>query len=99
MNYAIPADADLSGLTSVVIWCDRYNVAFGTAALTLRPARSVDFRDTSSPAPGGCRWPKSMLDRIRQARSSGATADGSNSLGSTSTSQLPVLSRMTASTP
>ncbi|HEY5882776.1 MAG TPA: DM13 domain-containing protein [Nakamurella sp.] len=34
-NYEIPADADLSGLTSVVIWCDRFNVAFGTAAVTL----------------------------------------------------------------
>jgi len=33
-NYEIPADADLSGLTSVVIWCDRFNVAFGTAAIT-----------------------------------------------------------------
>ncbi|UUZ58769.1 DM13 domain-containing protein [Nocardioides sp. B-3] len=30
-NYAIPADVDLDGLTSVVIWCDRFNVAFGTA--------------------------------------------------------------------
>lgn len=34
-NYAIPADVDLAGLTSVVIWCDRFNVAFGTAAVTL----------------------------------------------------------------
>ncbi len=34
-NYPIPADADLSGLTSVVIWCDRFNVAFGSAAVTL----------------------------------------------------------------
>ena len=34
-NYEIPADADLSGLTSVVIWCDRFNVAFGTAPITL----------------------------------------------------------------
>jgi hypothetical protein len=34
-NYEIPADADLTGLTSVVIWCDRFNVAFGTAAVTL----------------------------------------------------------------
>lgn len=32
-NYEIPADVDLSGLTSVVIWCDRFNVAFGTAAI------------------------------------------------------------------
>lgn len=30
-NYLIPADADISGLTSVVIWCDRFNVAFGSA--------------------------------------------------------------------
>jgi hypothetical protein len=34
-NYAIPADAQLSGLTSVVIWCDRFNVAFGSAPLAL----------------------------------------------------------------
>lgn len=34
-NYAIPADADIDGLRSVVIWCDRFNVAFGSAALDL----------------------------------------------------------------
>lgn len=34
-NYAIPADADLTGLRSAVIWCDRFNVAFGSAALAL----------------------------------------------------------------
>lgn len=34
-NYAIPADADLTGLQSAVIWCDRFNVAFGSAALAL----------------------------------------------------------------
>ena len=34
-NYAIPAEADLGGLNSVVIWCDRFNVAFGSAALDL----------------------------------------------------------------
>lgn len=33
-NYEIPADADLSGLTTAVIWCDRFNVAFGTAPLS-----------------------------------------------------------------
>jgi hypothetical protein len=32
-NYEIPADADLSKMRSVVIWCDRFNVAFGTAAI------------------------------------------------------------------
>ena len=32
-NYEIPADADLTGMRSVVIWCDRFNVAFGTAAI------------------------------------------------------------------
>jgi len=35
-NYVIPAGADLGGLTSVVIWCDRFDVAFGTAPV--RPA-------------------------------------------------------------
>lgn len=34
-NYTIPADADLTGLRSVVIWCDRFNVAFGSATLAL----------------------------------------------------------------
>ena len=32
-NYEIPEDADLASLRSVVIWCDRFNVAFGTAAI------------------------------------------------------------------
>ena len=34
-NYEIPAKADLGGLASVVIWCDRFNVAFGTAPVDL----------------------------------------------------------------
>ena len=34
-NYPIPADANLNGFTSVVIWCDRFDVAFGTAAVGL----------------------------------------------------------------
>lgn len=34
-NYEIPADAELGGLTSVVIWCDRFDVAFGTAPVRL----------------------------------------------------------------
>ncbi|SDM43358.1 DM13 domain-containing protein [Allokutzneria albata] len=34
-NYAIPAKAELDGLRSVVIWCDRFNVAFGSAPLSL----------------------------------------------------------------
>lgn len=34
-NYPIPEDAKLSGLNSAVIWCDRFNVAFGSAPLTL----------------------------------------------------------------
>ena len=32
-NYEIPDDADLADMKSVVIWCDRFNVAFGTAAI------------------------------------------------------------------
>ena len=40
-NYPIPPGADLAGLTSVVIWCDRFNVAFGSAPLTplVKPLR------------------------------------------------------------
>jgi Electron transfer DM13 len=34
-NYPIPAAADVAGLKSVVIWCDRFNVAFGSAPLSL----------------------------------------------------------------
>ncbi len=34
-NYAIPADVDLTGLTSAVIWCVRFDVAFGSAPLSL----------------------------------------------------------------
>ena len=34
-NYAIPADVDLAQLTSVSIWCDRFDVSFGAAELTL----------------------------------------------------------------
>jgi hypothetical protein len=33
-NYAIPAGTDITGLTSVVLWCDRFSVAFGSAPLT-----------------------------------------------------------------
>lgn len=32
-NYAIPSDVELDGLRSVVIWCKRFNVAFGSASL------------------------------------------------------------------
>lgn len=34
-NYAIPDDANLEGLQSAVIWCDRFNVSFGSAPLAL----------------------------------------------------------------
>ncbi len=33
-NYAIPTDVDLKQLSSVSIWCDRFNVSFGAAALS-----------------------------------------------------------------
>ena len=32
-TYDIPAGTDLTGLTSVSIWCDRFDVSFGAAAL------------------------------------------------------------------
>jgi hypothetical protein len=32
-NYPIPADIDVDGLRSVVIWCERFSVAFGDAPL------------------------------------------------------------------
>ena len=36
-NYEIPATADLTDLTSVAIWCDRFSVSFGAAELTPTP--------------------------------------------------------------
>lgn len=33
-NYAIPSGTDLSRYASVVIWCDRFNSAFGAAPLS-----------------------------------------------------------------
>ena len=32
-NYPIPAQVDLRGLRSVAVWCDRFDVSFGAAAL------------------------------------------------------------------
>lgn len=32
-NYPVPAGVDISGLDSVSIWCDRFDVSFGAAAL------------------------------------------------------------------
>lgn len=34
-NYPIPADADITDLTSVTIWCDRFSVSFGAAELVV----------------------------------------------------------------
>ena len=34
-NYPIPADVDLSDLTSLSIWCDRFDVSFGAAELAV----------------------------------------------------------------
>ncbi|MEU3405391.1 DM13 domain-containing protein [Streptomyces sp. NPDC006670] len=33
-NYGIPADVNLTDYRSVTIWCDRFDVSFGAAALT-----------------------------------------------------------------
>ncbi|MFD9353470.1 DM13 domain-containing protein [Streptomyces sp. NPDC060031] len=33
-NYEVPADVELADYTSVTIWCDRFDVSFGAAALT-----------------------------------------------------------------
>ncbi|PWI13076.1 electron transporter [Streptomyces sp. Act143] len=32
-NYVVPEDVDLSGYSSVSIWCDRFDVSFGAAEL------------------------------------------------------------------
>lgn len=34
-NYLLPAGTKVDGLRSAVIWCDRFNVAFGSAPLSL----------------------------------------------------------------
>ena len=36
-NYEIPAGADLEGIRSVVIWCKRFSVAFGSAPISREP--------------------------------------------------------------
>ena len=37
-NYELTPDVDLSAYTSVVVWCDRFDSAFGAANLTMVPA-------------------------------------------------------------
>ena len=37
-NYVIPAEIDPLGYTSVVVWCDRFNVSFGAADITASDA-------------------------------------------------------------
>ncbi|MBM7808356.1 hypothetical protein JOD57_004193 [Geodermatophilus bullaregiensis] len=37
-NYAVPEDVDATGWTSVVIWCDRFDAAFGAADLAAATA-------------------------------------------------------------
>jgi hypothetical protein len=32
-NYVVPPGADITGLGTVVLWCDRFSVSFGSAAL------------------------------------------------------------------
>jgi hypothetical protein len=33
-NYVVPPEVDPTGWTSVVVWCDRFNVSFGAANLS-----------------------------------------------------------------
>ena len=35
-NYPVPSGTDLAGLTSVTVWCARFHVSFGAAALTAK---------------------------------------------------------------
>ena len=39
-NYPLPREVDLSRYRSVSIWCARFHVSFGAAALTRQPAAS-----------------------------------------------------------
>lgn len=36
-NYPLPPEVDIAALTSVSIWCDRFNVSFGAATLAPAP--------------------------------------------------------------
>ncbi|MEU5262899.1 DM13 domain-containing protein [Amycolatopsis sp. NPDC021455] len=36
-NYPLPAGTDLTGYTSVSIWCERFSVSFGAAELARQP--------------------------------------------------------------
>jgi Electron transfer DM13 len=40
-NYVVPAGVDVDGLTSVSIWCDRFDVSFGAAELSPRPGATA----------------------------------------------------------
>jgi hypothetical protein len=46
-NYVVPAGVDVDGLTSVSIWCDRFDVSFGAAELTAPPGATAG--DLNSP--------------------------------------------------
>lgn len=37
-NYILPPGTDLNGIRSAVIWCDRFDVSFGSAPLEVSPA-------------------------------------------------------------
>jgi hypothetical protein len=37
-NYVVPPEVDPTGWTSVVVWCDRFNVSFGAANLAASDA-------------------------------------------------------------
>lgn len=41
-NYVIPAGTDLSGLAAVVVWCERFSVAFGEAPLSPPPVNAAE---------------------------------------------------------
>ena len=60
--YDVPAGTDLDGLTSVSIWCKRFAVSFGAAAL-----RPPDARPDSSDAA------QSLISRDNTGRSRDST--------------------------
>ena len=55
INYAIPADVDVSRFQTAIIWCKRFNVTFATAPLVPASGESVqqpqEPEATASPAP------------------------------------------------
>lgn len=52
-NYQVPADVDLTRYRTVVIWCERFTVAFGEAPIDLPAATASSDGATTAATPSG----------------------------------------------